>query len=620
MPEVLDYLASKNLFPKTQHGTEAQFHCFFCDEAHNKRGRLYVNLDESLEPGGLYHCKICGSKGNLYTLKRHFGDPVRDNEVSRDNHYLILQAAARYYHESLDEEQLVYLKGRGLTVDTIQRQMLGYCDGTWIKGRHCLFDLDEVVAAGVARSDGSERLQGLVTIPYIVNGNVVQIRGKDPRGKYVTLPGDKARLFNLDATSQTDDQILVCEGEFDCMMATQAGFQAVGVAGAQNWQDRWSEYFAKIRRVYTLFDNDEAGRAGALKISVQLGPKVRIVNLADIESPDKFDLSDWFNAGHTPDDLHALVRSQFSTLLVTVDDAYVEWLEQQHTDPVSFGFADLDLALKGGMRPGQIAVPLAKTGVGKTLTLLNIFHRVLEQDPKKCILFISLEQTKFEWLERARLIYQFYHPHAEVGDVLDFFRPRFLICEQNRLNEEQFLICLDDFKDQMGRMPDLVAIDYLGYWTHSFKGEPYQRVSAGIMTLKAIAKEQRIAVITPHQVGRASAESGKSFGAEAARDSGVVEETADFVFAMWSKSVRDLNLRPLYRKSEIHLRIAKSRHGGKDREFKFLYAPLSQALVGENDLLNERAKADAYYNDIPLNYEDALREHRNGDNRWKKER
>jgi hypothetical protein len=60
------------------------------------------------------------------------------------------------------------------------------------------FTIADLVATGLRNNSGREFLQGRITIPYCTSGSVVQIRGKDPDGKYVTPPGENVRLYGSD--------------------------------------------------------------------------------------------------------------------------------------------------------------------------------------------------------------------------------------------------------------------------------------------------------------------------------------------------------------------------------------------------------------------------------------
>lgn len=249
---------------------------------------------------------------------------------------------------------------------------------------------------------------------------------------------------------------------------------------------------------------------------------------------------------------------------------------------------------------------------GKSIFLLNLFQRIVMQDGQQNfkLLFLSLEQTRGDWWERARRIYRFYNTDADDREALDFWRERIMLVDKNRLREEDLIAVLDDYEDRMGQPPDLVAIDYLGYWANGFRGDRYERVSDAIMSLKAVGKERRLPIITPHQVSRV-AKYGEEPDADAARDAGVVEETADFLLTMWSPDAQ------LGRKEEdksgiVSLRVGKSRHGGRGVRLDMQFAPLTLALVPEGDLLQQRARNELTWERENQTWEDAIFAHRTG--------
>jgi len=223
-----------------------------------------------------------------------------------------------------------------------------------------------------------------------------------------------------------------------------------------------------------------------------------------------------------------------------------------------------------------------------TVFLINTFYRMWRKEPNRKVLFLSLEQTRSEWFDRARKIYRFYNLEATDRDALNFYDGKIMIVDKNRVTEEELFSSIEQFEYELGCKPDLVAIDYLGYWARSYKGEPYERTSSAIMALKAIAKDLRVAILTPHQVSR-----GVKFGeepeADAARDSGAVEETSDFLLSLWTpdqRKGRDISERT----GEFNMRISKSRHGGSGLVVHLQFAPLSLAILPIGDALVGRAK------------------------------
>lgn len=250
-----------------------------------------------------------------------------------------------------------------------------------------------------------------------------------------------------------------------------------------------------------------------------------------------------------------------------------------------------------------------------TIFTLNLFKRILMHHTSAKILFVSLEQTRGEWFERARRLHRFYAPTDNDLDCLPFYEDRMMIVDKNRLTEDDFVACIDEFEYEMGEKPTLVAVDYLGYWARAYGGEPYERTSKAIMSLKAIAKDLRIAILTPHQVSRGS-KFGEELEADASRDSGVVEETADFMLGLWAEDNR-AGIKEDEKTGRITLKIMKSRHGGAGTKVSLQFAPLSLAMIpiGDDPILEARARAEfdmAVRND---SFDTAIYRHATGDTR-----
>jgi len=634
--DVLAYLHSKGVETKQATGPNVHTACWYCGESPGKRGRLYINVDPNAEPPGLFTCFLCGRRGGLNAIKKHFGDPITDSKVERFSEvHRVRQAAAVYYHANLAEhpEIVQYLQtDRGLTEETIKKHQLGYADGGLLEFLlEKKYDLDDIKGTALVQERNGKLVDFLddaITIPYIASGSVVNIRGRKMSGetKYLTPPKSTTRLFNTDALFQAD-QIVVTEGEFDALLLEQMGYAAVGCPGANVWQDSFTQYTASAKRVYIVFDNDSSGRAGLEKIQEQIGHRARGTTVPPLHGPeDHNDISDWIlQQGHTQQDFENLLARTSGGLLLTVDDAIREFSELQGREGIKFGHELLDVMIKPGLLPSQVMVILAKTGTGKTLHLLNTFQSMAMEKPDIKILFCSLEQTRGDWFERARRIHGFHNldlaPDFEKpgdqfyerlhGATLDFWRNNLLMVDKNRMTEEDLVSCIEEYEEYMGARPDVVAIDYLGYWASSFKGkDKYEKVTDAVMALKAVAKEYQVPIIAPHQVNR-GADFGSEFQADSARDSGAVEETGDFVFGLWSPDSQK-GKKTEERTGRVHLKILKSRHGGKGTEIEYQFAPLTLAMVPITSMAHREARHELEYQLRKDSWEQALWRHKTG--------
>lgn len=632
MTDVLGYLQDKGLELKRSDASNVHTACFFCDEDPSKRGRMYVNIDADAEIPGLFKCFLCGTHGSLVSIKKHFGDPINEQEEHGDELSQIFRAAATYYHEQLGENPMAFSwlrsRERNLSVETIVDARIGYATGgLYRRLKDEGFSTQDIVASGLVIEERASKrlvdsLNGMVTIPYFVAGNCVGVRGRSypydktsNSPKYKTCGGTKAKLFNSDAVWQ-GDEIVICEGEFDALSLRQLGIAAVAVPGANVWQDAWDGYFIDMRRIWLAFDPDEAGEKGAKKLLDKFGPRVKSIRLEHDGSP--VDVTDWVAAGGTAQDFEEAKSDALAGgLLVTVDDALAEHAETQGVQGIKFGTDELDRWLAPGLLPSQVMVILAKSGTGKTIFLLNTMQwmRMVPGQQDMKFLFVSLEQTRGEWFERARRIHRFYNVSAGDSDALDFWRNNLMIIDKNRLTETELVAALDDYEYRMGGPPDVVLVDYLGYWAQSFKGERYERTADAVMTLKAIAKDRRVPIITPHQVSRI-AKYGEEPDVDAARDAGVIEETADFLFLLWTQDAA-LGRSEEEKSGVVHMRIGKSRHGGRGVKIDHQFAPLSLTLIphlNTTDVkLLQRARDELKYErEYQDKWEQAVYRHRTG--------
>ncbi len=193
--------------------------------------------------------------------------------------------------------------------------------------------------------------------------------------------------YNLSELSKSQ-YCFISEGEKDVETLRRVNLVAsCNPMGAGNWRDELNKYF-EGKKIAILPDNDEPGRKHALRVARSLhgvASSIKIVELPGL--PDKGDISDWLNTGHTKDELLALVRqtiewepkSQVED--VNQDEPESAKLIKENTADVrSINIQDF-LALELPPRknllspwlPNQgLAMLHAKRGVGKTYIALGI--------------------------------------------------------------------------------------------------------------------------------------------------------------------------------------------------------------------------------------------------------
>lgn len=135
---------------------------------------------------------------------------------------------------------------------------------------------------------GHEMYRGCLAIPYLrwspwrkwtaASIRFRRLEGQGP--KYMTVAGDKPRLYNTHALTRYSKDIAITEGEIDAITAELAGVPAVGVPGSQMWKPFFRELFLGYRNVNILADGDEPGMDFARNVAKTL-PNARIIPMPD---------------------------------------------------------------------------------------------------------------------------------------------------------------------------------------------------------------------------------------------------------------------------------------------------------------------------------------------------
>lgn len=593
--DLATYLASQGLQVYRASGDEVTTHCPFCLDGDTKgKGKCYFNSES-----WLYECKRCGERGNRKTLLRHFGDEDTLEYLPGSDPGARRRALEDYTDHACEllannEQMMLYLLGRGLSGETIIDARIGYVPQNY-GITSCLpnpHKRDDLIASGMLTEQGREYFSDRITIPYLSRGTVLSVRGKDPKGKYFTAKGDVVRLYGVDDLQEADE-VIITEGEFDRLILKQTLASSpdprlrrtavVGLPGAGTLPTGFESMFSETKRIYLGLDPDDTGRRFSQKIKDAMGAKVRVVEL-----PPELPKCDWTeylrpkdpmhpHGGHTWRDVADLLGASAGRRIFSMREAGAQYRKIRATTAgIKLGYAALDAQLEPGLQPGQVCIPLAKTGTGKTVFLANVAYNARSRR----ILFVSLEMTAAEVYNLMQRVYRFWHPFASDSEIDEAYATVFIV-DENRLNEKDVQALVEEYTEEVGGAPELVMVDYLGYLARGMKGgDSYERTGAAAMAIKAMAKSVGAAVISPHQVNR-GAEDGKPLGADDARDSGVIEETGDFVFGLWKpdEAVDVATGKPGAVTGNLVCGILKSRHGGKGKIFPMKMSAASLAIV-----------------------------------------
>lgn len=235
----------------------------------------------------------------------------------------------------------------------------------------------------------------------------------DGRGGWAPgTEGCKALLYRLPQLSGASAVVIV-EGEKDVDRLCDLGLRATTAGGATAWKPELVEQlkWAGVKHVAVIPDNDGPGHVGATRIADDCrnaGYRVRLVHLPGL--PDKGDVSDWLDQGHTVDELRRVAnntpiytgggslspvptpaRTPILTKLSTVRAERIDWLWPQRLarrkitlwagDPGGGkSYASLDIAARlsrgqGNVwpdgesigKPGSTLILAAEDGVSDTI-------------------------------------------------------------------------------------------------------------------------------------------------------------------------------------------------------------------------------------------------------------
>jgi len=168
----------------------------------------------------------------------------------------LLEKASRKYNEEITPEGVEYLTARGITEEAIEEFRLG------------------VVVDPVP---GHENYRGCLSIPYLSSHGVITIRFRKLTGdgpKYMTLPGDTTRLYNVKALERGTRSICLSEGELDAVVSEICEMPCVALPGATSWKRIFRRLLGQYEWVYLLQDDDQAGKDMATALSKEL-PNLR---------------------------------------------------------------------------------------------------------------------------------------------------------------------------------------------------------------------------------------------------------------------------------------------------------------------------------------------------------
>jgi replicative DNA helicase len=203
---------------------------------------------------------------------------------------------------------------------------------------------------------------------------------------------------------------------------------------------------------------------------------------------------------------------------------------------VMLGLGDIDTAMRG-VGPGQLFVLAGKGGVGKTAFALQAAREMTTHHNP---LFISIEMPGEDLYERIAQAFL-----KKTGDNISGMAKRGEIDKQAITEAYPGIRFVDVDRISLAGIAafirqgirahtiDAVFIDHLQ--RISGDGTDYERVSRNIQGLKSIAKGLKVPIIVLCQLSRKAEDDTQPVTMSMMRDSGRVEEEADYIVGMWMR-------------------------------------------------------------------------------------
>ncbi len=237
------------------------------------------------------------------------------------------------------------------------------------------------------------------------------------------------------------------------------------------------------------------------------------------------------------------------------------------------GLSELD-RMTTGLNKSDLIIVGARPGMGKTSFALCIARNVSLQSRKK-VVFFSLEMNKDQIAQRVLA--------AEAGissakmrsgeldgdDWVKLAKAAGVLAECNLYFDDTTNITVPEMKARVRRMKDvdLIIIDYLQLMKTGTKSDNrVQEVSEITRSLKLMAKDLNIPVITCAQLSRNTESRGKSHKPQLAdlRESGSIEQDADIVMMLYRNDYYNADMEEEIDevdRNTAEVILAKNRHG-----------------------------------------------------------
>lgn len=335
-----------------------KYHCFNTSAHRNGDKDPSMSWDkEALQ----FYCFTCNEKIDIYRYYREFEEKSHREIMEKFGMSSISnqqETKIKIKKRPLQEKQFDYLwEERGLTEETVS-----------------YFNL----------SDNN----GNIEIPYINQGIVtgIKIKNLKPSGlKYFSESGSKFGFFNKQNVATEKPRLIICEGEFDCMVLHQCNYENVvsvgtGANSLAYLFKQENDFLKMFGSLIILSDNDEAGANMTRAFLQKFNYKVKL--------PDKALYLDCKDVN----EVYLKYGAEQIAKIINSATVKIEGLRNLDLDPykgvidqnghyISTGLPALDHAIND-LAPGLVSLVTGRSNGGKSTFVNQVMCNAIDKGNK----------------------------------------------------------------------------------------------------------------------------------------------------------------------------------------------------------------------------------------------
>ena len=460
-------------------------------------------------------------------------------------------------------EKTDYFKKRGLSLETVKRFNIGYCEA-WKHPK-------------APTAPTSPRL--------IIPTSPTSYLARDTRQEvkeYAKQKVGETHFFNIEAL-EDEAPIFIVEGEIDALSIIEVGGEAIGL-GSTNNVNKLLEIL-KTKRPKKAFilalDNDDPGEKAQAKLKEgleDLGLNYIEKDIAQgFKDSNEALIADVFNfAIKVNEAKEEAIQASLSDIEKLEKENAYNFLEAFNNDInqdrkgafLPTGFPSLDTLLDGGIYSGLYIVG-AVSSLGKTTFCLQIADNIAEAG--KDVLIFSLEMAKKELIAKSisRLtckidvkesnsttrakttrgillkgVYKYSQAENELineamGEYSKIAKHIYITEGVGNITVETIKRKVENFIRITGRKP-LVIIDYLQIIAPSTDyGTDKQNTDKAITALKRLSRDNDLAILGISSLNRASYNQAVDMGSF--KESGAIEYSSDVLIGLQYKGMEGIS-------------------------------------------------------------------------------